>query len=66
MTTLLDVKPIVTRDGKGGEYSTVIRPDKMVETMYFSSPYADGIVVGVSSIAAIAERHVAEHQATKR
>jgi hypothetical protein len=40
-----------------GEYSTIVRPDLMVETMFFPADGSDGKVIGLSSLAALAEQH---------
>lgn len=53
---LIDSDPIVTA-APGGYYSTIIRPDKMVETMWFG---LDGTetAVGLTSIASVAAVHI--------
>jgi hypothetical protein len=58
---IVDSEPIITK-ANGGEYSTIVRPDKLVETVWFESPTAVGVVVGISDIRAIATKHVQAHQ----
>lgn len=58
---LIDHKPIVTKADKGF-YSTVIRPDKMVETAYFEDDDSPGKIVGISDIRLIAARHIEDHK----
>lgn len=58
---IIDNSPIVTKADKGF-YSTIIRPDKMVETAYFEDDDAEGVIVGMSDIRLIASRHVEAHK----
>lgn len=64
MDMLIDSKPFLTTTVHG-QYSTVIRPDKMVETMFFPRGKGDGdaVVVSLRSVQAMHEQAVREHQA---
>jgi hypothetical protein len=58
---IVDSEPIITKSN-GGQYSTIIRPDKYVETIWFETPTSVGVVVGMTSIRALAIKHVHAHQ----
>ncbi|GAA5198744.1 hypothetical protein [Microbacterium jejuense] len=54
-------KPIINRRFDG-EYSTVLLPGGIIETMWFPhDPDEREVCVGRSTIAAIAQRHIADH-----
>lgn len=57
---LIDDKPILT-NAPGGYYSTIVRPDKMVETMWFGNDGTEKCV-GISDIRLIAARHIEDHK----
>lgn len=61
---LIDDKPLSTTT-VAGQYSTVIRPDKMVETLFFPRGKGDGdaVVVSLRSVQAMHEQAITEHQA---
>lgn len=59
---IYDDKPYLSSN-MHGQYSTVIRPDKMVETMFFPRDGSEPVVVGLRSVQAMHEQAIREHQA---
>lgn len=60
ITMPVQIAAVRTEDG---EYSSVLRPDGVVETLFFRNGEGDGNaeVAGMSSLSALAQRHREDH-----